>query len=178
MKTKIIFVEGPDDSGKTTLIQTLKSTLPKSIANRLVELEFNKGLNGLLRINTEEQFEILKSLLPNLCREKIYIVDRCYLSNIVYDRVLRGETAEASYDFRDWCKENLNSIEIVLDRPYIEEDFVDNLINIDQAQFNNIIDEYRKFDSYDIINNPELYNIIYNQVEVLCNMVEFQSYGK
>ena len=101
MKTKIIFVEGPDDSGKTTLIQTLKSTLPKSIANRLVELEFNKGLNGLLRINTEEQFEILKSLLPNLCREKIYIVDRCYLSNIVYDRVLRGETAEASYDFRD-----------------------------------------------------------------------------
>ena len=161
--TKIIFVDGPDDSGKTTLIQNLKKRNP-----RLVELEFNKGLNGLLRINTDEHFEILKALLPNLCRENIYIVDRCYLSNIVYDQVLRGESAEPSYDFRDWCTNNLNFLEIILDRPYIREDFKDNLINININDFNEIIDAYRDFGSYDIINQPELYNTIYNEVDELC----------
>ena len=166
MKTKLIFVDGPDDSGKTTLIQTLKSNLP--IRYCLTELKFNKGLNGLLRINTEEHFEILKSILPHLCKENVYITDRCYLSNIVYDQVLRNESAEPSYDFRDWCKENLDSIEIVLDRPYIEEDFQDNLININKNEFNEIIDAYRDFGSYDIINQPELYNTVYNEVEELC----------
>ena len=166
MKTKLIFVDGPDDSGKTTLIETLKSNLPNRYG--LTELKFNKGLNGLLRINTEEHFEILKSVLPHLCKENTYIVDRCYLSNIVYDQVLRNESAEPSYDFRDWCKENLDSIEIVLDRPYIKEDFEDNLININQNEFNEIIDAYRYFGSYDIINRPELYNTVYNEVEELC----------
>ena len=166
MKTKLIFVDGPDDSGKTTLIETLKSNLPNRYG--LTELKFNKGLNGLLRINTEEHFEILKSVLPHLCKENTYIVDRCYLSNIVYDQVLRNESAEPSYDFRDWCKENLDSIEIVLDRPYIQEDFQDNLININKDEFNEIIDAYRYFGSYDIINKPELYNTVYNEVEELC----------
>ena len=166
MKTKLIFVDGPDDSGKTTLIQTLKGTLPNMY--QLTELKFNKGLNGLLRINTEEHFEILKSLLPHLCKQNVYIMDRCYLSNIVYDQVIRGESSEASYHFRDWCKENLDSIEIILDRPYIKEDFQDNLINISQSEFNEIIDGYRDFGSYDIINHPELGNTVYNEVEELC----------
>ena len=73
MKTKLIFIDGPDDSGKTTLIETLKSNLP--IRYGLTELKFNKGLNGLLRINTEEHFEILKSILPHLCKENVYITD-------------------------------------------------------------------------------------------------------
>lgn len=169
MKTKIIFIDGPDDSGKTTFIQTLKKTLPPAIGGRLVELKFNKALGGLLRINKDDQFEILKTLLPHLCRENVYIVDRCYLSNIVYDKVLRGEATQPSLDFRDWCHENLTSIEIVLDRPYIEEDFADDLLTINKIQFNEIIDEYRKFDAIDIINNPELYSLAHNKVEDLIN---------
>jgi thymidylate kinase len=169
LKTKLIFIDGPDDSGKTTFIQTLKKTLPPALGHRLVELKFNKGLGGLLRINRDDQFEILKALLPHLCRENIYIVDRCYLSNIVYDKVLRNEDSTSSLEFRDWCQENLTSIEIVLDRPYIEEDFADDLLSIDKKQFNEIIDEYRKFDAIDIINNPELYSLAHNKVEDLIN---------
>ena len=165
MKSKIVFVDGPDESGKTTLIQTLKETLPRRYA--LTELKFNKGLNGLLRINTEEHFEILRAILPHLCKEKVYIMDRCYLSNIVYDGV-SGEDIDPSLKFRDWCKENLNSIEIILDRPYIKNHFEDNLISIDQSTFNEIIDKYRELGAIDIINHPELYNEVYNSVEELC----------
>ena len=173
MKTKIIFVDGPDDSGKTTLIQKIKKDNPM-----VVELNFNKGLNGLLRINTDEQFEILKVLLPSLCRENIYIVDRCYLSNIVYDKVLRNESSNASYNFRDWCKENLNSIEVILDRPHIKEDFQDNLISCNKDQFNDIIDSYRMFGSCDIINNPEAENYIHNQIDDLVKSRGYStSYG-
>ena len=45
---KIIFIDGPDVSGKTTLI---KNSLKKY--KNLKELNFNKGLTGLLRINTQ-----------------------------------------------------------------------------------------------------------------------------
>lgn len=135
---KIIFIDGPDVSGKTTLI---KNSLNKY--KKLKELNFNKGLTGLLRINTQTHFEILKVLLPNLDPKFTYIVDRCYFSNIVYDKVLRNEDADPSYEFRHWCHKNLKILEIVLDREYVNYDFEDNLISIDKDTFNKVIDEYR-----------------------------------
>ena len=76
---KIVFIDGPDGSGKTTLVKKILS-IPEI---RGKELSFNKALDGLLRINKEEQFEVLRVLLPNLDPKYTYIMDRCYLSNIV-----------------------------------------------------------------------------------------------
>ena len=153
MKTKIIFIDGPDVSGKTTLI---KNELNKY--KNLKELNFDKGLTGLLRINTQTHFEILKVLLPNLNPKYTYIVDRCYFSNIVYDKVLRDEDADPSYEFRHWCLKNLNILEIILDREYVNYDFNDNLISIDKNTFNKIIDEYRNLTvkhKYNILNSDQ-----------------------
>ena len=153
---KIIFIDGPDVSGKTTLI---KNSLKKY--KNLKELNFNKGLTGLLRINTQTHFEILKVLLPNLDPKFTYIVDRCYFSNIVYDKVLRNEDASPSYEFRHWCLKNLKILEIVLDRKYVDYDFSDNLISMNKNTFNKVIDEYRNLNAkhnYNIL-TPEKYNL-------------------
>ena len=154
MTTKIIFIDGPDVSGKSTLIKNMVDWLPW-----IRELNFNKGLTGLLRINTPSHFEILRVLLPNLSPGYTYIVDRCYFSNIVYDKVLRNEDAQPSIDFRKWCKENLKVLEILLDRDYINEDFNDDLIKVDKNTFNDVIDAYRAIEDVDyrgIILNSEV----------------------
>ena len=156
---KIVFIDGPDVSGKTTLVKKLLDNPDFNFK----ELVFDKGLGGLLRINKEEQFEILRSLLPNLNPVYIYIMDRCYLSNMVYDGI-SGEDIEPSLEFRDWCKDYVDSIEIMLDRPYIKTDFEDDLVTIDKITFNEIIDEYRILGSVDIINNPELEEEIFDML--------------
>ena len=136
---KIIFIDGPDDSGKTTLVKKILDI--KEF--RVKELSFNKALDGLLRINKEDQFEILRVLLPNLDPNYVYVMDRCYLSNIVYDGV-SGEDIEPSLEFRDWCNNNLDSVEIILDRPHIETHLEDNLVSIDKVTYNEIINELKK----------------------------------
>ena len=156
---RIIFIDGPDGSGKTTLVKKILDIEEM----RARELSFNKGLCGLLRINKEEQFEILRVLLPNLAPDYTYVMDRCYLSNIVYDGV-SGEDIEPSLSFRDWCNDYLDSVEIILDRPHIETHFEDDLVSIDKVTFNEIIDEYRDLGAVDIINNPELEEEIFDNL--------------
>ena len=90
-------------------------------------------------------------------------MDRCYLSNIVYDGV-SGEDIEPSLSFRDWCNDYLDSVEIILDRPHIETHFEDDLVSIDKVTFNEIIDEYRDLGAVDIINNPELEEEIFDNL--------------
>ena len=162
---KIIFIDGADESGKTTLIKNLKQKF-----TYLKELQFDKGTEGLLRINTTTHFEILKTILPHLDPVYTYIVDRCYFSNIVYDKVLRNEDATPSHEFRHWCKKNLEVLEIILDRPYINDDFADNLIKINKKQFNAVIDEYRNLNvkhRYNILHNKDSENIINNLITKL-----------
>jgi len=172
LKTKIIFIDGPDVTGKTTLIENVVEFY-NDVANwdedkplehyEIKELNFNKGLTGLLRINTPTHFEILRVLLPNLDPRYAYIVDRCFFSNIVYDKVLRNESADASQEFRVWCKNNLSVLEIILDRDYATEDFNDDLIKVNKETFNRVVDEYRKLDvehRYNILNNSENEQIV------------------
>ena len=168
MKTRLIFIEGPDGSGKTTLINRLKDGkdgLSNRHAQMLTELKFNKATGGLLRMHDETHFEMLRTLLPKLDKKKVYIVDRCYISNLVYDRVLRSDQASQSYKFREWVKENCDVLEIVLDRPYIEDDFEDDLLDVSQNDFNKIIDEYRRYyGAVDLINIPSHYETIKHNV--------------
>ena len=148
MKTKIIFIDGADGSGKTSLIKRLKTGfdgIPYRFADDLVELKFNKATGGLLRINDETHFEIMKTLLIHLPKDKVYIVDRCYLSNMVYDKVLREDDAIPSHEFRSWCLENLDSEEIVLDRDEVTEDYEDDLIAMEKEVMNWVIKEYRQY---------------------------------
>lgn len=147
---RFIIIDGPDGSGKTTLAEKFVQAGAKMF-------KYPKRLsNGdLFRMNTESHFEILRMTLPYF-EHGIYVTDRFYLSNCVYDKIFRDEDISASLAFREWIKDNLDVMEIILTRPKIEEDFEDDLIKMPKDTFNSIIDEYKKYGrNYDIINNQK-----------------------
>ncbi len=188
MKTKIIFIDGADGSGKTSLIDRLINGfdgIPNRFAEDLIELKFNKATGGLLRINDETHFEIMKTLLIHLPKDKVYIVDRCYLSNMVYDKVLREDDALPSYEFRSWCFNNLDCDEIVLDRDEVTEDYEDDLIAMNKEVMNWVIKEYRQYSTMPkylirkgnkIIVNDDVYQEVYDIVMEKFEIIEEREY--
>ncbi len=190
MKTKIIFIDGADGSGKTSLIKRLISGfdgLPNRYANCLIELKFNKATGGLLRINDETHFEIMKALLVHLPKDKVWIIDRCYLSNMVYDKVLREDDALPSLEFRDWCKDNLDSIEIVLDRDEVTEDYEDDLIAMNKEVMNWVIKEYRQYTEMPkylnrkdgrILVNDDVYKEVYDMAREMISEMWNENRGQ
>lgn len=162
MQPKFIILDGPDGSGKTTLAKKLE----KSGARMF---KYPKRLNNgdLFRINTESHFEILRMTLPYF-GPGVYVTDRFYLSNIVYDKILRDEDITASLNFRSWFVENMDVTEVILTRPKIKTDFEDDLLKMPKETFNSIIDEYRQYGrNYDIINNKTDEEILNNIMSTL-----------
>lgn len=141
-KTKFIVLDGPDNAGKSTLIKDLCNRYPV-----LHEVKFPKTLpsGALLRINTEKDFELLFSMFDLLDHGKIYVLDRFIVSNLVYDRVLRGEDTELSTYYHKQFLSRFNVLEVFLTRPHISQDFVDDRIKLTQKQFNQVIDAYKTF---------------------------------
>jgi GTPase SAR1 family protein len=171
MKTKFIIVDGPDGAGKSTLISTLCDD------KSAVEIKFKKTLPSgtLLRINAEKDFELLFSMFDLLDKSKTYVLDRFLVSNLVYDKVLRGEDTEVSKFYYEELKNRFNVLEIFLTRPHIQEDFEDDRIKMSRTQFNLMIDEYKRYGlNYPILNRsiddqPLGPNKYYNTVLKQCN---------
>ena len=90
---------------------------------------------------------------------------------MVYDKVLREDDALPSYEFRSWCIENLDSVEIVLDRNEVTEDYEDDLIAMNKEVMNWVIKEYRQYNTMPkyllrkdgrILVNDDVYNEVYD----------------
>lgn len=141
-KTKFLVFEGMDNCGKSTL---LKGTLASY--SHAQELKFPKTLpsGALLRINTEKDFEILFTMFELLPAENVYLMDRFIPSNIVYDKVLRDEDVSLSQHYWDQFNERFDVSLIVLTRPHIKSDFIDDRIKLTSKQFNQALDEYQQF---------------------------------
>ena len=141
-KTQFIVFEGMDVCGKSTLLQDVQRDFEPC-----EEIKFKKTLpsGALLRMNTEKDFEILLTLFEHLDRSKCYLLDRFMISNLVYDKVLRGEDTELTnrywYEFND----RFDVLTVVLTRPHIDADFVDDRIKLTRQQFNDALDEYKKY---------------------------------
>lgn len=137
----LILVEGPDNSGKTTLIDKLNG----------VKLNFPKKTDTRFTIETRNEVAIFETMLKYI-DTRTYILDRGYISNIVYGR-LRGLDEKVISMYRDDLSrliKNHNLKIIGLTRDKISINFCDDLIKLSTDDFNKVIDmfneEYKRFD--------------------------------
>lgn len=146
MRTKFLIFDGVDEVGKSTFIEQLKANARCS--GGVVELNFPKLLpisGDLLRINDEKSFELLFAAFEYLDPRYTYILDRFITSNFVYDKVLRGETTSVSTYYWNELNDRFLVKQILLTRPEIDHDFVDDKIKMPKDTFNACIREYRNY---------------------------------
>ena len=142
-KTKFIVFDGMDNCGKSTLI----SDLVRDLWPVVKEIKFPKTLpsGNLLRIKEEKDFELLFSMFDLLDSTRTYLMDRFIVSNLVYDKVLRGEDTQLSRYYYDEFKRRFDVLEIFVTRPPIAADFIDDRIKLTRDQFNAGLEEYKKY---------------------------------
>lgn len=133
---KLILVEGPDNSGKTTFIQGLESLGAKV-------MKFPKKTSeGRFTCVTRSEVAIFETMLQYINNDQTYVLDRGGLSNIVYESVLRGKRTDVFMDDFQRFIENNQVLVVGLTRNKLEDNFADDLIAISEDQFNKIIDEF------------------------------------
>ena len=142
-RTRFIVFDGMDNCGKSTLLRDLA----RDLWPRTKEIKFPKTMpsGALLRMNTEKDFEILFTMFELLDPDKTYLMDRFIVSNLVYDKILRGEDVELSHRYHAEFKRRFEVLEIFVTRPPIKEAFVDDRIKLTVEQFNAGIEEYKKY---------------------------------
>jgi hypothetical protein len=142
-ETRFLIFDGVDEVGKSTFIEQVKAH--PNAQGKVVELEFPKLLplsGDLLRINDEKSFELLFAAFKYLDPQYTYILDRFITSNLVYDKVLRGEITKVSMHYWDQFRDLFNVKQILFTRPEINHDFVDDKIMMSKNEFNACIREY------------------------------------
>lgn len=133
---KLILVEGPDNSGKTTFINELQDY-------GAVLLNFPKATSaGRFSCESRNEVAIFETMLNYLDESKVYILDRGYLSNIVYESVLRDKDTTAYVEDFIRLKQTHDLKVIALTRNKIDVSFKDDLISVDSESFNKIIEMF------------------------------------
>ncbi|QPB12313.1 hypothetical protein [Providencia phage PSTCR6] len=150
----IVAIEGPDNSCKTTLIRHLVENEGFTL------IEFPKKTSeGLFTIATRSEVAIFEALLKHLDPTKKYVLDRCFLSNMVYytyrkryNRPFIIKENQESFDnyVKDLIRLKSKCLVVGLTRNRLGEDFEDDLIKLSKDEFNYIISVYDLF--YDIMN--------------------------
>jgi thymidylate kinase len=143
LQTRFIVFDGMDNCGKSTLLKDLA----RDFWPTAKEIKFPKTMpsGALLRMNTEKDFEILFTMFELLDPTKTYLMDRFIVSNLVYDKVLRGEDVALSHHYHAEFKRRFAVKEVFVTRPHIGEAFIDDRIKLTKDQFNAGIDEYKKY---------------------------------
>ena len=155
MKTKFLVVDGMDGAGKSTFIHHIV----QDSEGQAKTVNFKKTLpsGALLRITEEKDFELLFSSFELFDQRFTYVLDRFIVSNLVYDKILRGVDTSVSSKYYAEFKSRFNVMEVFLTRPPINTDFVDDRISMTVDQFNRGIEEYRRYGvNYDILTRDEL----------------------
>ena len=143
LRTKFIVFDGMDNCGKSTLLKDVA----RDMWPHAKEIKFPKTMpsGALLRMNTEKDFEILFTMFDLLDPSKTYLMDRFIVSNLVYDKVLRGEDVALSHHYYAEFKRRFDVLEVFVSRPPITVEFIDDRISLTIEQFNAGIEEYKKY---------------------------------
>lgn len=142
----IILVEGPDNSGKTTLIEDICT----KYCDTHINLDFPKRTDsGRFTIETRNEVACFETMLKYIDPRYVYVLDRGYLSNIVYGE-LRAMTKDEKdkidvyrEDLARLCTEHNVTI-IGLTRNPLEIEFEDDLISLSNGGFNKVISLFEK----------------------------------
>ena len=147
----VILVEGPDNAGKTSFINRILKDNTWCIS----QLEFPKRPDsGRFTIETRNEVAIFETMLDYLPNDHAYILDRGYISNIVYGslRAMDPQQKASIQVYRDDLErlsKNHSVYCIGTTRNKIECDFEDDLISLSNGGFNKVIDmfeaEYQRF---------------------------------
>ena len=143
LQTRFIVFDGMDNCGKSTLLKDVA----RDFWPTAKEIKFPKTMpsGALLRMNTEKDFEILFTMFELLDPTKTYLMDRFIVSNLVYDKVLRGENTALSQQYYAEFKRRFDVFEVFVTRPPIRAEFIDDRIKLTVDQFNAGIEEYKKY---------------------------------
>ncbi|WJZ27914.1 thymidylate kinase [Serratia phage 92A1] len=156
----ILLIEGPDNAGKTTLINKL------SMVN-IEQLSFPKRTaSGRFTIESRNEVAIFETMLDYLPNDRLFVLDRGYISNIVYGelRAMTPSEKKAVEVYREDFKRltsNHSVMVLGLTRNKITCDFEDDLISLSDGGFNKVIDlfesEYDRFgiDSIKLLEHDE-----------------------
>lgn len=182
MKTKFIVVDGIDGAGKSTLIEDIKK-----LSWNIVQIEYPKTMPSgkLTRFNDERSFELMFTLFELLDKNKIYLLDRFMVSNLVYDVILRGEDPSVSKYYLEEFKKRFDVMEIYLTRNQLGMDFEDDRIKMTSQQFNQLIEEYKKYGrNYHIVHRDSKNKIVsidsaerdrlFNEVDFFLDSMPFE----
>lgn len=152
-RTSFILFEGMDNCGKSTQLKRIEKLYPDS---HLIQFPKTLPSGALLRMNTEKDFEVLFSMFELFNKRYTYLLDRFIPSNLVYDKILRGEdTSMSEYYWKEFNR-RFDVTTIVLTRPHIREDFIDDRIKLTRQQFNDALDEYKRFGyNYELLTRDE-----------------------
>lgn len=155
MKTKIILVDGGDNAGKTTFIRDVCE-----ISDRYVKIEFPKRTpDGRFDIKSRNEVFCFETMLKYLDPNKIYLLDRGYISNWVYGSLRGSSNKELDMyetDFRRLCDEH-KVLPIILTRNEMTSDFEDDLISLSPEGFNKVI---ALFEEFALNNDVEIYQLL------------------
>lgn len=172
MSAKIILVEGPDNSGKTTLINKLLEDKKYKLIN------FPKKIFGeRFVIESPNDKAIFETLLAHLDPKFTYILDRGYLSNIIYSGYIRNtlpSVSRAMFEYEDFLV-NFNVKEVVLIRNKLDVDFEDDLISLDQVTFNRIINlySYLSNNTFKVLNHDGCNNVLSVDEDEYTRLMEY-----
>lgn len=135
---QFIVVEGPDNAGKSSLIKLL-------VAEGVQELKFPKRTSdGLFKIESVNDFAIFETMLDNLA-DGMYVIDRFLISNMVYEGIRCGKSAQRYIDKFNELNEKYNFTWVVLTRNKLGVDFDDDNISLSKDGFNMVIDSYSTY---------------------------------
>lgn len=136
---RLIVVEGPDNSGKSTFIQHLLNNFP---GTELIQFPKRNTDKSRFNIITRNDLAIFETMLDYLPQDKVFVLDRSYISNAVYER-LRGDSKWPMYtsDMIDLIDHH-DVLVVPLTRNYLDVPFQDDLISLSAEGFNKVIDLY------------------------------------
>lgn len=165
----IYLLEGPDGTGKTTLARNLVN---KSITERKTCLFFHCTNKSERKSAEEDYTEILKDLKNWKKLDYDVVLDRAWISNIIYTTVYEPNKEHVSEDLANNLAEVVDKIIVCLPKnknKYLmhfdnlskirKEDYVKNIDKIYDL-FNEYANRYTRYDMFNhITDHPENINI-------------------
>lgn len=155
----LIVFEGPDSTGKTTLLNEVLElykdkvkllAFPKSVKQPVVKDGRIKTEVVPFKIISDNDMAIFETMLEYLDDRYVYLLDRSYISNYVYESVFANFRSDGLLHSYWKLEKKHNVLLIPLMRDPIDGGYQDDLINVSNRQ-----------DNFTIF----LYNIAYSSIK-------------
>lgn len=141
MRQRFVVLEGIDGVGKSSIRETLCHKFP--LFQKLDIIDSSRFEISDFRTT----YPTILRLFEHLDTSKVYVLDRFLLTDIIYDKCLRGIN---TVDYENILAKFLNGNEVlyvILDKETFDKPYEDEKITIDKDSYNNLAKAYRYADA-------------------------------